>query len=135
MTSGGHLGSRPGLRHTSAPAAGRPTPGAIFQLSGQPLRGRGGAWCSAGTLLSLHARSAVRLVVLLSGGAGAGLVLEQTLKRRSGGRPSPAPLVHAFPLGHVTMWAVFLGTVAVCLGIGRSQGRKLALGNPWRPKA
>ncbi len=101
--------------------------GAIFGYLGQPLH-FAVAVVFCGTLLSLHARSAMRLVVLL-GAAGAGLVLEQTLKAAIGRTAQPLlHWSHAFPSGHVTMWAAFLGTVAVCLGIGRSRTTRLALG-------
>lgn len=79
-----------------------------------------------GALLALQGRSVWRAVVVV-GAVGAGVLIEETLKSVVG-RDGWLPYAHAFPSGHVTVWASFLGTVAVCLGAGRAVVTKLALG-------
>ncbi len=101
--------------------------GAVFGYLGQPLHFAVAAvFC--GTVLSLHARSATRGALLLAV-TGTGLVAEQTLKAIIGRTAeSLVGYAHAFPSGHVTVWASFLGMVAVFLGTGRSRATRLALG-------
>ena len=86
----------------------------------------------AGALLSLQARSAIRGLLVI-GGVGAGLVLEQTFKAIV--RRTPETLAalhdgslvayqHSFPSGHVTGACTLLGMIAVCLGVGRGRAVK-----------
>lgn len=101
--------------------------GAVFGYLGQPVH-FAVVVVFCGTLLSLHARSVMRGVVLV-GAVGVGLVVENLLKATIGRTAEPlAHWAHGFPSGHVTVWGVFLGTVAVCLGIGRSPITRIALG-------
>lgn len=100
---------------------------AVFGFLGQPLHFAVVAvFC--GTVVSLHARSAIRGALLLAV-TGTGLVAEQTLKATIGRTAEPLlHYAHAFPSGHVTVWASFLGMIAVFLGTGRSRATRLALG-------
>lgn len=100
---------------------GRPLPAAI-------------AGVAAGTLLALRARSLLPLA-LVTGGVGAGFLVEQTFKSVFGRSEATLaalqePLTdyaHSFPSGHVTGATTLLGMIAVCLGAGRSAAVKAAL--------
>ena len=112
----------------------------IFSYIGQPVH-VAVAGLVSGTLLALQARSAMRLVVV-TGAVGAGAVVEQTLKAlvertpenlaklRNGSVLDWSMLdsyAHSFPSGHVTGSATLFGTIAVCLGAGRSRAVKTAI--------
>lgn len=112
----------------------------VFSYIGQPVH-VAIAGVVGGTLLSLRARSVMRLVVV-TGTVGAGAVIEQTLKAvvertpqnlhqlRTGSMVDWSILdsyAHSFPSGHVTGSATLFGTVAVCLGIGRSRTARVAI--------
>ena len=99
---------------------------AVFSYLGQPIH-FAVVVVFCGTLLALQARSAVRgaLVVAV---VGTGVVVEQALKAAISRTAEPlAQFSHGFPSGHVTVWAAFLGMVAVCLGAGRSTATRAAL--------
>lgn len=110
----------------------------IFRFIGQPVRGASVA-VVCGALLSLHARSAIPGFLVVSG-VGFGVVAERTVKAIVG-RTSTAVaelqsrrdllyFEHSFPSGPVTVGAVLLGMIAVCLGVGRSRPVKVALAVP-----
>jgi undecaprenyl-diphosphatase len=95
----------------------------------------------SGTLLSLQARSVMRLVVV-TGAVGAGAAVEQTLKAMVERTPQNLAQLrngsvldwsmldnyaHSFPSGHVTGSATLFGTIAVCLAAGRSPVVKTAI--------
>ncbi len=96
----------------------------IFRFVGEPVYVAGAAAVS-GTLLSWGRRSAVP-AVLVVGGVGFGVVLEQVLKVVVA-RTSTPSFEHSFPSGHVMGSVVLLGMVAVCFGIGRSRAVLVAL--------
>lgn len=88
-----------------------------------------------GALLALQARS-VLPAVLVIGGVGAGVLIEQTLKALIGRTATAVaelqdkPLLvyqHTFPSGHVTGSAALLGMIAVCLGARRGRVAKAVL--------
>ncbi len=106
----------------------------MFRFVGQPVHVASAA-VACGGLLSLRARS-VMPAVLVVGGVGVGVVVEQTLKalvtRTSTSVAelqdrAPLHYEHSFPSGHVTGSAALLGLVAVCLGVGRSRAVQVAL--------
>ena len=108
-----------------------------FSYLGRPFH-VAAAGAVAGTLLSIRARSAVR-GVLVMGGVGAGVVLEQTFKALIGRTPetlaalhdgSLVAYAHSFPSGHVTGAATLLGMIAVCFGAGHTRNFKAALAVP-----
>lgn len=119
---------------------GRVDAGGIFRFVGSPVHVASVA-AVCGGLLSWRARSAIP-AVLVVGGVGFGVVVEQTLKALVGrtstavaelqGRPAAALDVyeHTFPSGHVTGSAALLGMIAVCLGVGWSRAAKTALAVP-----
>ncbi|WP_161976288.1 phosphatase PAP2 family protein [Mycolicibacterium sp. CH28] len=111
----------------------------IFAYIGRPVH-VAIAGVVTGTLLALRARSVMRAVVVI-GTVGAGAAAEQILKHLV--ERTPANLAqlrdgsvvdwsqvdyyaNSFPSGHVTGSATLLGTIAVCLGIGRSRAIKMA---------
>lgn len=105
-----------------------------FRYLGRPLH-VASAGVVAGTLLAVKARSAIRAVLVI-GGVGAGVVLEQTFKAIVGRTPETLAALHdgslvyyqhSFPSGHVTGAATLLGMTAVCVGAGRGRGVKTAL--------
>lgn len=109
----------------------------IFRFVGEPVHVAGAALVF-GTVLSLRARSALP-GVLIVGGIGVGVVVEQTLKAIVGRTSTtvaelqdkqPLAFEHSFPSGHVTGTAALLGMIAVCLGTGRSRAVKTALAVP-----
>ena len=112
----------------------------IFSYIGQPLH-VAAAGLVSGTLLSLQARSVMRLVVV-TGTIGTGAAIEQILKAIVARTPeNPARLhdapvldlsmldsyAHTFPSGHVTGAATMFGMIAVCLGTGRSRAVKTGI--------
>lgn len=108
-----------------------------FSYVGRPFH-VAAAGAVAGTLLSLQARSAMRGLLVL-GGVGLGVIMEQTLKATIGRTPETLAALHdgslvayqhSFPSGHVTGAATLLGMIAVCLGVGRSRAFKAALAVP-----
>jgi len=108
-----------------------------FSYVGRPFH-VAAAGAVAGTLLSLQARSAMRGLLVL-GGVGLGVIIEQTLKATIGRTPETLAALqdgslvayqHSFPSGHVTGAATLLGMIAVCLGVGRSRAVKAALAVP-----
>lgn len=81
-----------------------------------------------GALLSLRARSAAP-VLCITGGVGVGVVVEAAFKAVVGRTVTTGPLVdylHSYPSGHVTGAAALLGTIAVCLGVGRGAAIRAA---------
>ncbi|MCH9640475.1 MAG: phosphatase PAP2 family protein [Actinomycetia bacterium] len=110
----------------------------IFRFVGSPMHVAGAA-VVCGTLLSLRARSAIP-VFLVVGGVGFGVVVERVFKAMVGrtstavaelqGRSNLLHFEHAFPSGHVTGSAALLGMIAVCLGMGRSRAVRIALTVP-----
>ena len=105
-----------------------------FSYLGRPLH-VATAGVVAGTLLAWKSRSVLPLA-LVTGGVGAGVVVEQTFKAVFG--RSEATLMalhdgsltayqHSFPSGHVTGATTLLGMIAVCLGVGRSAAGKALL--------
>ena len=108
-----------------------------FSYLGRPFH-VAAAGVVAGLLLSLQARSAMRGLLVI-GGVGAGVVLEQTLKATIGRTPETLAALHdgslvayqhSFPSGHVTGAATLLGMIAVCFGAGRTRAFKAALAVP-----
>jgi len=108
-----------------------------FSYVGRPFH-VAAAGAVAGTLLSLQARSAMRGLLVL-GGVGLGVIMEQTLKATIGRTPETLAALHdgslvayqhSFPSGHVTGAATLLGMIAVCLGVGHSRAFKAALAVP-----
>ncbi|WP_319436546.1 phosphatase PAP2 family protein [Mycobacterium sp. RTGN5] len=112
----------------------------IFAYIGQPVH-VAVAGLVSGTLLSLQARSAMRLVVV-TGAVGAGAAIEQTLKAIVERTPQNlsqlrnGPVLdwsivdyyaHSFPSGHVTGSATLFGMSAVCLAAGRSRAVRTAI--------
>jgi undecaprenyl-diphosphatase len=112
----------------------------IFRYIGQPVH-VAVAGLVSGTLLSLQARSVMRLIVV-TGAVGAGAALEQTIKAivertpenlaqlRTGSVLDWSMLdyyAHSFPSGHVTGSATLFGMIAVCLGIGRSRAARTVI--------
>ncbi len=110
----------------------------IFSYIGRPVH-VAVAGVVSGTLLALQARSVMRAVVVI-GTVGAGAAGEQILKHllertpanlaqlRNGSAVDWSQIdyyAHSFPSGHVTGSATLLGTIAVCLGIGRSRAVKI----------
>ncbi len=106
----------------------------IFGYIGQPFH-VAAAGVISGTLLAVLGRSAMRAVLVIAT-VGAGAVAEQTLKALV--KRTPANLAqlhdgsllsyaHSFPSGHVTGSATLLGTIAICLGAGRSRAVKAML--------
>lgn len=92
----------------------------------------------AGTLLSVQARSAMRGLLVI-GGVGFGVIMEQTLKATIGRTPenlaalhdgSLVAYQHSFPSGHVTGASTLLGMIAVCFAAGRGRAVKAALAVP-----
>lgn len=105
-----------------------------FSYLGRPVH-VASAGVVAGTLLSIRSRSAMRAVLVI-GGVGAGVALEQTFKALVGRTPQTLAALHdgslvyyqhSFPSGHVTGAATLLGTIAVCAGAGRTRAAKAAL--------
>lgn len=105
-----------------------------FSYVGRPFH-VAAAGAVAGALLSLQARSVIR-GVLIMGGVGVGVIVEQTFKAVF--RRTPETLAalhdgsqiwyqHSFPSGHVTGAGTLLGMIAVCLGVGRSPAVKKLL--------
>lgn len=105
----------------------------IFAYIGNPVH-VAIAGLVSGSLLSLQARSVMRLVVV-TGAVGAGAAIEQTIKALTDRSPENlsqmldastpefsdvAVYAHTFPSGHVTGAATLLGMIAVCVGTGRS---------------
>lgn len=72
-----------------------------------------------GTLFSLWRRSPIPLMLVV-GGVGVGVAVEETLKATL--HP------HSFPSGHVTGTATLFGMIAVCLAAGDSRLAKAAVG-------
>ncbi len=109
--------------------------GKVFRYIGEP-RHMAVAGMVGGGLLALVARSPVP-AALVVGAVGLGFVVEHALKATVT-RTSTAvaemqglPLnyhEHGFPSGHVTGSLALLGTIAVCLGAGRSRPVRAALG-------
>lgn len=110
----------------------------IFRFFAQPQNVLA-AVVICGILLSLLARSAVPILLLL-GAVAAAVAVEKTLKALVTERTAAAvaelqhrPLdhyEHAFPSGHVAGSAALLGMIAVCLGAGHSRAVKIALAVP-----
>ena len=108
-----------------------------FSYLGRPFH-VAAAGVVAGTLLWVQARSAMRGLLVI-GGVGLGVIMEQTLKATIGRTPETLAALHngsrmdyqhSFPSGHVTGAATLLGMTAVCLGVGRSRAFKSALAVP-----
>lgn len=99
---------------------------AIYGYLGQPVHfAVVVVFCS--TVLALHARSSRRGALVIAV-VGTGVLVEETLKAAIGRAAGPlADYSHGFPSGHVTVWAAFLGMVAVCLGVGRSTATRAVL--------
>ena len=107
----------------------------IFRFIGSPMHVVSAAMV-CGMLLSLAKRSAMP-GVLVVGGVGFGVVIEQALKAMVGrtstavaelqGQRDLLYFEHAFPSGHVTVTAALLGMIAVCLAVGRSRAVRIAL--------
>ncbi|WP_179472352.1 phosphatase PAP2 family protein [Mycolicibacterium vinylchloridicum] len=112
----------------------------IFTFIGKPVH-VAIAGLVSGALLALQARDVLRLVVV-TGTVGAGAVIEQTLKAtverspenlaqlRNDSVPDWSILdfyAHSFPSGHVTGAATLFGTIAVCLGVGRSRAVQILM--------
>ncbi len=106
----------------------------IFRFVGLPVHVSAAA-VVCGSLLSLKARS-MRPLVLVIGAVGIGVVVEQTLKAivtrtattvATVQAEAPLSYQHSFPSGHVTGAAALLGTIAVCIGIGRSRAARATL--------
>ena len=105
-----------------------------FGYLGRPLH-VATAGVLAGSLLAWRSRSVLPLV-LVTGGVGAGVALEQTFKAVFGRSEATLAALHdgsltayqhSFPSGHVTGAATLLGMIAVCLGVGRSAAVKAVL--------
>jgi undecaprenyl-diphosphatase len=101
--------------------------GEVFSYIGQPVHFAViVVFCAV--VLSLHARSAMRGTLLVAV-VGTAVIAEQALKALIVRTTHPlAEYAHFFPSGHVTVWASFLGMVAVFLGTGRSRTTRMALG-------
>ena len=106
----------------------------IFSYIGRPFH-VAAAGVVSGTLLALQGRSVKRAVLVIAT-VGAGAAAEQTLKAIVERTPanlaelhdgSLLAYAHSFPSGHVTGSATLLGTIAVCLGAGRSRAAKVTL--------
>lgn len=111
--------------------------GGAFSYLGRPFH-VAAAGVVTGTLLSLQARSAMR-GLLVVGGVGLGVIMEQTLKATIGRTPETLAALHdgslvayqhSFPSGHVTGASSLLGMIAVCFAAGRSRAVKTALTVP-----
>lgn len=109
----------------------------VFANIGQPVP-FAVAGVVSGSLLALRARSARPALVVL-GGVGVGVAVEETLKAVVTRTPtsltklqdgSLLTYAHSFPSGHVTAVATLLGMIAICLGIGHSPIAKAALAVP-----
>ncbi len=105
-----------------------------FGYLGRPLH-VATAGVAGGTLLALRARSVLPLA-LVTGGVGAGVLVEETFKSVFGRSEatlaalhdgSLTDYAHSFPSGHVTGAATLLGMIAVCLGVGRGAAARAAL--------
>jgi undecaprenyl-diphosphatase len=105
----------------------------IFAFIGKPVH-VAIAGVVSGALLAFQARDVLRLVVVTAT-VGSGAAIEQILKAtverspenlaqlRNDSVPDWSILdfyAHSFPSGHVTGAATLFGTIAVCLGVGRS---------------
>ena len=108
-----------------------------FSYLGRPFH-VAAAGVVAGTLLSMQARSATRGLLVI-GGVGLGVIIEQALKATIGRTPETLAALHdgslvqyqhSFPSGHVTGAATLLGMIAVCFAAGRDRGFKAALAVP-----
>jgi undecaprenyl-diphosphatase len=108
-----------------------------FSYLGRPLH-VAAAGVVFGTALSVRARSAIR-GLLVVGGVGTGVIMEQTLKATIGRTPatlaalhdgSLVAYAHSFPSGHVTGATTLFGMIAVCFGAGRSPAFKSTLAIP-----
>ncbi len=97
----------------------------VHHFLGQPVRFAVAVIVCA-ILLAWQARSEIRAVLVVAA-VGVGLGVEEALKAVIGGRDFLPRYAHAFPSGHVTLWAAFFGMVAVCLGIGRSRATRAVL--------
>lgn len=112
--------------------------GGMFRFIGQPAHVASVALV-CGALLSWRARSAIP-AILVVGGVGVGVAVEQTLKAVVGRtstavaelqhRSPPLNFEHSFPSGHVTGSAALLGMIAVCLGVGLSRAAQATLSVP-----
>lgn len=112
----------------------QPDAAMIFRFVGQPAYVAFAA-AVCGGLLSLQARSTVPAALVI-GAVALGVLIEQALKAVVG-RSSTAvaelqdksllAYQHTFPSGHVTGSVALLGTIAVCLGAGRSRAVRAAL--------
>ena len=109
----------------------------IFNYIGQPVP-FAVAGVISGTLVALLSRSAMRAVVVI-GGVGVGVAVEETLKAVVVRTPanlaklhdgSLLEYTHSFPSGHVTASGTLLGMIAVCLGTGRSRVARAAIAVP-----
>ncbi|WP_313675581.1 phosphatase PAP2 family protein [Mycolicibacterium sp.] len=102
--------------------------GAAFGYVGRPFHVLTAA-AVFGLPLSLRRRS-VRPIGLIFGAVAVGVLVEQTLKATIGRSATSGVLAHythSFPSGHVTGTAALLGSIAVCLGAGRSRAVKTVL--------
>ncbi|MFM9032988.1 MAG: phosphatase PAP2 family protein [Mycobacterium sp.] len=100
----------------------------VFAYLGRPVHVLSVA-VVVGSLLSVRARSA-KPVMLVAGGVGLGVAVEQTFKALIGRTATTQPLVeypHSYPSGHVTGCAALLGMIALCLGTGRGRAVKTVL--------
>lgn len=82
-----------------------------------------------GALLSWRARSGIP-ALCVTGAVAVGVAVEGAFKSIVGRTATTAPLVdyaHSYPSGHVTGTAALLGTIAVCLGVGRGRAANAAL--------
>lgn len=101
-----------------------------FNYLGRPLH-VASAGAVIGALLGMRNRSLAPAVMVM-GGVGLGVIVEQTLKATVDRIADIAPMYptayhHSFPSGHVTGSAALLGLTAVCLGAGLSRTRKALL--------
>lgn len=101
--------------------------GGFFRYLGRPFHVLAVA-VAFGLSLSSRRRS-LWPMGLIVGAVAVGVLAEQTLKAtigRSATSGVPVFYAHSFPSGHVTGTAALLGSIAVCLGAGRSRAVKAA---------
>lgn len=105
-----------------------------FRFLGSPIH-VGSAALAFGALLSARNRSALP-ALLIVGGVGVGVGMEQALKATIGRTPATLAALHdgslvayqhSYPSGHVTGSAALLGMSAVCLGAQCNRATKTVL--------